>query len=74
MQFLRDKKLVETTADDFFHALSMGTNSTIAFLQTMHNDALGMGWIPSPIFRTEAQVRIASLYASDRGKIKTDDN
>ena len=49
MQFLRNKKLVETTADDFFHALSMGTNSTIAFLQTMHNDALGMGWIPSPI-------------------------
>ena len=49
MQFLRDKKLVETTADDFFHALSMGTNSTLAFLQTLHNDALGMGWIPSPI-------------------------
>jgi integrase len=49
MQFLRDKKLIETTADDFFHALSIGTNSTIAFLQTLHNDALGMGWIPSPI-------------------------
>jgi hypothetical protein len=49
MQFLRDKRLVETTADDFFHALSLGKNSTIAFLQTMHNDALGMGWIPSPI-------------------------
>ena len=49
MQFLRDKKLVETTADDFFHAISIGTNSTVAFLQTLHNDALGMGWIPSPI-------------------------
>jgi integrase len=49
MQFLRDKRLVETTADDFFHALSLGKKSTIAFLQTMHNDALGMGWIPSPI-------------------------
>ena len=49
MQFLRDKKLVETTADDFFHALSLGTNSTKAFLQTLHNDALGMGWILSPI-------------------------
>ena len=49
MQFLHDKRLVETTADDFFHAMSLGKNSTVAFLQTMHNDALGMGWIPSPI-------------------------
>lgn len=49
MQFLRDKKLIETTADDFFHALNIGKPSTIAFLQTLHNDALGMGWIPSPI-------------------------
>jgi len=49
MLFLRDKRLVETTADDFFHALSLGTNSTILFLQTLHNDALGMGWIPAPI-------------------------
>jgi integrase len=29
--------------------LKLGTGSTIAFLQTLHNDALGMGWIPSPI-------------------------
>src|ERR1700733_4233427 len=49
MLFLRDKRLVETTADDLFHAMKLGTNSTVAFLQTMHNDALGMGWIPSPI-------------------------
>jgi len=49
MQFLKDKRLIETTADDFFEALKLGSNSTIAFLQTLHNDALGMGWIPSPI-------------------------
>jgi integrase len=49
MQYLRDKKLVETTADDFFHVLSLGGNSTVTFLQTLHNDAVGMGWIPSPI-------------------------
>jgi integrase len=49
MQFLKGKRLIETTADDFFEALKMGSNSTIAFLQTLHNDALGMGWIPSPI-------------------------
>lgn len=49
MLFLKDKLLVETTTNDFFEALKLGTNSTIAFLQTMHNDALGMGWIPAPI-------------------------
>jgi integrase len=49
MQFLKPKRLIETTADDLFHAMKLGSNSTVAFLQTMHNDALGMGWIPSPI-------------------------
>lgn len=49
MQFLKNKRLIETTADDFFEALKLGSTSTIAFLQTMHSDALGMGWIPSPI-------------------------
>jgi integrase len=49
MQFLKNKRLIETTTDDFFEALKLGSNSTIAFLQTLHNDALGMGWIPSPI-------------------------
>jgi len=49
MQFLKCKRLIETTADDFFEALKLGSNSTIAFLQTLHNDAVGMGWIPSPI-------------------------
>jgi hypothetical protein len=45
MQFLKCKRLIETTADDFFEALELGSTSTIAFLQTIHNDALGMGWI-----------------------------
>jgi integrase len=49
MQFLKAKRLIETTADDFFEALKIGKSSTIAFLQTLHNDALGMGWIPSPV-------------------------
>lgn len=49
MQFLKCKRLIETTADDFFEALKLGSTSTIAFLQTIHNDAIGMGWIPSPI-------------------------
>ena len=49
MKFLKCKRLIETTADDFFEALKLGSTSTIAFLQTIHNDAIGMGWIPSPI-------------------------
>jgi integrase len=49
MQSLKGNRLIETTADDLLAALKLGSNSTIAFLQTMHNDALGMGWIPSPI-------------------------
>ena len=49
MQFLKSKRLIETTADDLLEAMKLGTNSTIAFLQALHNDALGMGWIPSPI-------------------------
>jgi integrase len=49
MKFLKAKRLIETTADDFFAAIKLGKNSTVAFLQTLHNDALGMGWISSPI-------------------------
>src|SRR5262245_33820001 len=49
MQFLRDKKLIATTADDLLEAMNMGKNSTVMFLATMHNDALGMGWIPCAI-------------------------
>ena len=49
MQFLKDKRLIETTADDLISAMKIGPDSTIAYLQTMHNDALGMGWIPAAI-------------------------
>ncbi len=49
MQYLRAKKLIETTADDIFHAIGIGRKSTIIFLHTLHNDALGMGWIPQAI-------------------------
>jgi len=49
MQFLKSKRLIETTSDDLLDAMKLGKNSTIAFLQTLHNDALGMGWIPAPI-------------------------
>lgn len=47
--YLRDKRLVETTADDLLHAMTLGGNSSIYFVRTLHNDALGIGWIPGPI-------------------------
>lgn len=59
LRYLRDKRLVETTADDFFHVLSLGTNSTVLFLQTLHNDALGMGWIPGPILPRKRWPKVA---------------
>jgi integrase len=49
MRFLRDKRLIETTADDILHAINIGPKSTIVFLRTIHDDALGMNWLPAPI-------------------------
>jgi len=49
MVYLRGIKLLETNSDDFFHAIKIGTKSTINFLQTLHNDAFGVGWILAPI-------------------------
>ena len=49
MLFLKPKHLLETTADDLLAALKLGPSSTTAFLQTMHNDAMGMGWLLAPI-------------------------
>jgi integrase len=49
MLFLKSKRLLETTAEDLLAAMKLGKNSAIQFLQTMHNDALGMGWILAPI-------------------------
>ena len=46
---LRDKKLVETTADQVREVLRMGGSSTNHFLRCLHNLALGLGWLPAPI-------------------------
>ena len=62
MVFLKGKRLIETTADDFFEALKLGSNSTIAFLQTLHNDAVGMGWIPSPILPRKLWPKMKKKY------------
>jgi hypothetical protein len=58
MQFLKTKRLIETTADDLLEVLKLGSNSTIMFLQTLHNDALGMGWISTKRITGRTQGRV----------------
>jgi integrase len=46
---LRHKKLLETTADDFFAVFKTGKPSTLCFLRRLHHLALSAGWITMPI-------------------------
>ena len=46
---LRNKKLMETTADDFFAVFKEGKVSINEFLKRLHNFALHLGWIAIPI-------------------------
>jgi integrase len=46
---LRHKKLLETTADDFFAVFKSGKPSTLCFLRRLHHLALSAGWITVPI-------------------------
>jgi hypothetical protein len=56
---LLDRKLVETTGDDLREVLRVGGASTNLFLRCLHNQALGMGWLPAPIIPPK-------LWASDQ--------
>jgi integrase len=46
---LRDKRLMETTADDFLAVFKDGKVSIVYFLKRLHNFALNLGWIAIPI-------------------------
>jgi hypothetical protein len=46
---LRDKRIIETRADDLRGVLSDGKPSTNHFLRCLHNLAVGLGWLPWPI-------------------------
>ncbi|NJM54630.1 MAG: hypothetical protein HC841_00695 [Verrucomicrobiae bacterium] len=46
---LRNKTLLETTADDFFAVFKDGRVSIVCFLKRLHNFALNLGWIAVPI-------------------------
>ena len=47
--FIRNKRLVETTAEDFYNVLKSGGVFTQNILRCLHNLALGMGWILAPV-------------------------
>ena len=42
---IRDKKLIETTADDLRAVMKAGGAFTNHFLRCLHNLAIGMGWV-----------------------------
>jgi integrase len=46
---LRNKKLMETTTDDFLAVFKDGKVSIVYFLKRLHNFALSLGWIALPI-------------------------
>ena len=46
---IRDLKLTETRAEQFWKVLKTGTVSTNTFLRRLHNFAVDMNWILSPI-------------------------
>ena len=46
---IREKKIVETTADDLRSVLKEGGVFTNHFLKCLHNLAFGLGWLPWPI-------------------------
>jgi len=48
-ELIRNRKLIETTAEHFLKTLKDGTTSTNVYLRRLHNYAIGMHWIPWPV-------------------------
>lgn len=46
---LRQRKLIETTAEHFLAVLKTGTVSTNVYLRRIHNYAVNMHWLPWPV-------------------------
>lgn len=63
--FIRNRVLLETKADDLRRVLDTGTVATNVFLRRIHNFALGMGWIAWPILAKKQwpEVRFAEKRA-----------
>ena len=50
---LRNKPILETGASEFLAVLRQGTRSTNHYLRRMHNLALGLGWLLSPVLHAK---------------------
>ena len=78
--FIRNKRLVETTADDFFAVMKSGGVFTQHLLRCIHNLALGMGWILAPIIspklwpRTEKKPKRAVTPEEHQRIIQSEQN
>ncbi len=46
---IRDKKLIETTSDDFLAVLEANGSAAHHYLKRFHNLAVGLGWLPWPV-------------------------
>lgn len=66
---IRDRKLIQTTAEDFLTVMQGGGNSTNFFLRRLHNLALGLGWLPSMALAPKFWLRIIT---KERHGIKGD--
>ena len=51
---IRDKTLVETTAEDLLNVMKLGGTSTNNYLRGLHNLALNLGWLAWPILAKKA--------------------
>ena len=60
---LRKKKLLETTANDFFAVFKQSKTATIEFLKQLHHMALNLGWIALPIVAP-------TLWPKHKAKVK----
>jgi len=46
---IRNRKLIETTSEQFLAVLNQGSVSTNVYLRRAHNYAVGMRWLPWPV-------------------------
>lgn len=59
LDLIRDKKLIETTADDLRAVMKAGGAFTNHYLRCLHNLAIGYGWLLGPIIPPKLWPRAA---------------
>ena len=78
--FIRSKRLVETTADDFYAVLKSGGVFTQKVLRSLHNLSLGMGWILAPVIppklwpKTDKKHRRAITFEEHQQIVQVENN